>query len=293
MNLKVGLVTILFNSDDVLDDFFSSVSKQTFKSYKLYVVDNSANEKTDRILEDCLKKYPVSEYEYINTRGNIGVAAGNNIGIKKALQDGCSHVLILNNDIVISQDHNFERMAELSKKESLITTKIFYFDSRKIWMAGGFLNHNKGLGVHYGMRQEDHPKYNIEKYVTYAPTCYLWVSAEVFSRIGFMDEKYFAYYDDTDFVLRAVIAGYKIWYEPSLDILHKVSSSSGGDNSPFYIFYGNRNKIYFIRKNYSGIRKLYLLIYTILTRSVMYLRFDKVGKQKLVKGIKEGFRIPL
>jgi GT2 family glycosyltransferase len=143
------------------------------------------------------------------------------------------------------------------------------------------------------MSKLDAPEFNIPKYITYAPTCFLYVDASVFEEIGFMDEKYFAYYDDTDFVLRAIRKGIKMWYEPSVYLLHKVSTSSGGDTSPFYIYYGNRNKIYFIRKNFKGIKKLFLLFYAMLTRTVFYLKFDKVGKKNLIKGIKDGFKISL
>jgi GT2 family glycosyltransferase len=56
---------------------------------------------------------------------------------------------------------------------------------------------------------------------------------KVIEEIGLMDEKYFAYYDDTDFVLRAIRKGYKLWYEPTIQINHKVSSSSGEIYPPF------------------------------------------------------------
>ena len=120
----------------------------------------------------------------------------------------------------------------------------------------------------------------------------------MFSNICFLcmliiDEKYFAYYDDTDFVYRACRNGYKLYYEPSATILHKVSSSSGGDNSLFYVYYANRNKIYFIRKNYKGIRKYIALSYALLSRSFFYIRFDKERKAKLLQAIKEGFKMPL
>ncbi|MFM7683059.1 MAG: glycosyltransferase family 2 protein, partial [Bacteroidota bacterium] len=130
-------------------------------------------------------------------------------------------------------------------------------------------------------------------HVTYAPTCFLWVRAEVFDKIGLMDEKYFAYYDDTDFALRAIRSGYTIWYESNLVLFHKVSSSSGGDYSPFYIYFSNRNKIYYIKKNYSGLYKYYLLLYTLLSRCFYLFKYNKLGREKMIKGIKDGFLMSL
>ena len=289
----LALVTVLYNSNDVLDDFFKSISIQSFHDYRLYLVDNSSSALSDETIATCTQKYSLNAITYINTKGNIGVAAGNNLGIKQALKDGCSHLLLLNNDILIEQENMFESMMEISKKEDIITPKIFYFDTRKIWMAGGYMDYRRALGVHYGMNQEDGPKYNTAKHITYAPTCFLLVKSEVFNQVGYLDEKYFAYYDDTDFVLRALKSGYQLWYEPTLYLFHKVSSSSGGDNSPFYIYYGNRNKIYFIRKNFKGFSKVLKLLYTLLSRIAFYFKYDKQGKKKLIQSIKDGFQMKL
>lgn len=287
----IGLVTVLFRSDEVLPDFFKSISRQTHKDYILYLVDNSESATTDAIISQCLKEYPVTAYRHIKTGGNIGVAAGNNTGIKLSIGDNCSHVLILNNDIEIEQDFMFSKLLSLADAgESMIVPKIYYYDEKKIWMAGGYMDRWRGIGVHYGYNKKDEPKYNIAKHVTYSPTCFMLVKKEVFDATGIMDEKYFAYYDDTDFVLRATKLGYKIWYEPSLELLHKVSSSVG-TNSPFYVYYSNRNKIYFIRKNFKGLQRYFALLYTLISRIAFWLAFDKARKQKLVQGLKDGFKM--
>lgn len=288
---KIGLVTVLFRSDEVLPDFFKSISRQTHKDYILYLVDNSESATTDAIISQCLKEYPVTAYRHIKTGGNIGVAAGNNTGIKLSIADNCSHVLILNNDIEIEQDFMFSKLLSLADAgESMIVPKIYYYDEKKIWMAGGYMDRWRGIGVHYGYNKKDEPKYNIAKHVNYSPTCFMLIKREVFDTTGIMDEKYFAYYDDTDFVLRATKLGYKIWYEPSLELLHKVSSSVG-TNSPFYVYYSNRNKIYFIRKNFKGLQRYFALLYTLISRIAFWLGFDKARKQKLVQGLKDGFKM--
>ena len=172
----------------------------------------------------------------------------------------------------------------------MIVPKIYYHDEKKIWMAGGYMDRWRALGVHYGYNKKDEPKYNVAKHVTYSPTCFMLIKREVFDTTGIMDEKYFAYYDDTDFVLRATRLGYKIWYEPSLELLHKVSSSVG-TNSTFYVYYSNRNKIYFIRKNFKGPQRYFALLYTLISRIAFWLGFDKARKQKLVQGLKDGFKM--
>lgn len=290
---KIGLVTVLFKSDEVLPGFFKSIAKQTYKEYILYLVDNSVNPTSDKIIENCLAENSITEYRHIKNSENLGVAEGNNIGIRQALADDCSHILLLNNDIELEQDHVFNTMLSFCEKgEKIIVPKIFYYDTRKIWMAGGYMNKWRALGIHYGDGKSDAPEYNIAKYITYAPTCFMLIESSVFKTVGMMDEKYFAYYDDTDFVFRALKAGYNMYYEPAITVLHKVSSSTGGD-STFYIYYSNRNKIYFSRKNLKGIVKYFALLYSLFTRIFYYIRFDEAQRKKLVQALKDGFKIPV
>lgn len=292
---KTGLVTVLYNSDNVLEGFFKSISNQSYRDYILYLVDNSVNDSTNSLIAKLVQEYPVTEYRHIKSDGNTGVAAGNNTGIRKSLADGCEYVLLLNNDIEIDQKDAFEKLVSICevKGEKLAVPKIYYYDTRKLWMAGGYMDTWRALGVHSGYKKSDEVKYNLPKYITYAPTCFMLIAKEVFEKLGMMDEKYFAYYDDTDFVFRAIRADIKLFYEPSVSILHKVSSSGGGDVSSFYIYYSNRNKIYFIRKNLRGIKRLFALSYTMLSRLVFWFRFNRSGKKDLIRGLKDGCRMKI
>jgi GT2 family glycosyltransferase len=292
---RLGLVTVLYNSDEVLEGFLKSISSQLFTDYILYLVDNSANEKTDILLEQLLTRYPVTAYQHLKSAANIGVAAGNNAGIQAALAANCTHVILLNNDIETEQPTVFSVILATSTEKggAMVVPKILYYDSRKIWMAGGYMDNVRALGVHAGINKIDEANYNKARYITYAPTCFMLIPSPIFDRIGFMDEKYFAYCDDTDFVYRALKNNCKLFYQPTISILHKVSSSSGGDNSLFYIYYSNRNKIYFIRKNYKGLRRFFSICYMLASRIFFYLRFDSLRKKKLVQAIKDGFALPL
>ena len=62
------------------------------------------------------------------------------------------------------------------------------------------------------MDEMDAGQYEKKEFTGYAPTCFMLVEAAVFERIGFMDERYFVYYDDTDFVWRAVKLGTELCY---------------------------------------------------------------------------------
>jgi GT2 family glycosyltransferase len=290
---KIGLVTVLYKSDDVLTDFFKSLSNQTYKDYHLYLINNSPSDFSDKLIENLVEEYPVSAYTYIKNTDNFGVAKGNNQGIEMALADNADYVLLLNNDIEFTQTYLLEQIVHYSIQngEHLVIPKIFYHGTRRIWMAGGKLLKNKGITKHFGIGKLDEPKYNIKGYFEYAPTCFMLISKTVFEKIGLMDEKYFVYYDDTDFIYRAIKDGFKIFYVPELEVFHKVSYITGGGKSLFGIYYGNRNRIYFISKNFQGINYLISMLYTTFTFVIKLLIYKKEHRKFLIKGTKEGWKL--
>ena len=253
---KIGLVTITYNSDSVLRDFLDSTLKQSFQNFIIYIIDNNSQDKTFNILEE----YSDDRIVLIKNSKNVGVAKANNQGIKLALKDGCSQVLIINNDIEF-EEHLFQKMLNIQKENncSLVVPKMMYFDNpNHIWYAGSDFVKTKGfLPIHKGMRQKDEGKFDGVFQVEYAPTCCLLVKKQVFEDVGFMDEKYFVYFDDTDFSYRVLIDGrHKLFYFSDVKFYHKVGSLTKSvdiDNkkeyrSEFFIKQNTRNHIYFLKK---------------------------------------------
>jgi hypothetical protein len=290
---KLGLVTVLYKSDSVLEGFFASISRQTYRDYHLYLIDNTPADSTRQLIDQLSRRYPVTAYTHIENAANIGVAAGNNQGIKLSIADNCSHTILLNNDIEFDQDHLFASILAraVNQGEQLIIPKILYHDTRKIWMAGGHLLKQKGIVFHVGDHQPDGNQYNTPARFTYAPTCFMLIDNRVFAAVGIMDESYFVYYDDTDFVYRASLKGYTIYYMPELVVLHKVSSLTGGGESLVSIYYNTRNRIYFIRKNFPPVKQIIPLVYTLVTRGIRWFLYDKQQARKLVQGIGDGFKM--
>lgn len=290
---KVGLVTVLYGSDNVLDGFLKSLSVQTFTDYHLYLIDNATNDNTNKLLKDLTSKYSITNYTHVKNTANAGVARGNNQGIELSINEGSTYTLLLNNDIEFLQPELLTDMvlhAE-TRAESIIIPKIYFYDNKKIWMAGGAFAMYKGLTTHIGEGDDDGPIYNEEKYFDYAPTCFMLIDNQVFKKAGLMDEKYFVYYDDTDFMYRVYQCGYKVKLLPLLHVYHKVSTSTGGKTSPFTIFYGTRNRIYFIRKNLKGLEYFCSLGFTICSRLLRFSQFDSEQRAQIIRGVREGFKL--
>lgn len=288
---KIGLVTVLYNGIEVLEDFFVSLNNQTYKNFTLYVIDNSPDDNT---LNEAIKlsnKFNIDSV-FINNNDNCGVAKGNNQGIEKILENDCEYVLLLNNDIEFSEN-TIEDLVNYSVENdiSIIVPKIYYHNTNKIWMAGGYISNFRGTTPHRGELEEDQGQYENIEYINYAPTCFMLLNKKVFNEVGLMDEKYFVYYDDSDFIYRANKQGYKILYFPKAIVSHKVSISTGGSESLFSIYYATRNRIYFIKKNFSLIYKFIALSYFFFSRIAKYFIYNKEQKKTLIKAVVDSFKL--
>lgn len=288
---KIGLVTVLYQSDEVLPDFFQSLAIQSFQDYHLYIIDNSTNPHSQRLIDELHDRYPMINYTYVGNLGNRGVAEGNNQGIQLAIDAGCSHTLLLNNDIVFRQMHLLQDIYQraLDSGDKLVVPKILFYGTDKIWMAGGRLDKWRGSTAHVGGLENDGPEYQVAGYFNYAPTCFMLIDNVLFEEIGMMDPVYFVYFDDTDFVYRATKRGYKVYLMPELIVFHKESASTGGVDSPFFAYYFNRNRLLFIRKNFHGFYKLLALGITSLANLRKLLLYGKENRKILLKAVKDGF----
>ena len=289
---KIGIVTVLYNSDEVLPGFFASLAKQEGIQYRLYVIDNGTTDSGTRLSEALSAEYDIDAVCVFNN-ANVGVAKGNNQGIELALRDGCTQVLLANNDTEFESTTILDLWKMLDGgREQVVTPKIYYYEGeRLIWYGGGHINAWLMRTPHYGDGETDRGQLDHQQYVHYAPTCFMLLTRAVFEQIGFMDERYFVYSDDTDFVWRMHRHGLRIRYAPGVHVLHKISSSTGGGLSPFSLYYTNRNRIFFIRKNLRGMQKLVALVYVLLTRLPRLGLLPKNLSERGWAGIREGFTL--
>lgn len=257
-NSKIGIVTVLYQSETVLPDFFDSLAKQTHKHFILYVIDNKSPDNSLNLARKLATEVSF-QTEIIANDDNYGIAKGNNIGIQKALEDCCDFILLSNNDVVFGKDTIEVLLAGAEKqKADMAVPKIYFWRTNQLWLAGGGHYWYNGWSKHFGYMQEDTGQYNTPKSVVYSPTCFMLIRNEVFDKVGLMDEKYFVYWDDTDFVYRAIHKKQILWYLPQSLIYHKESTSTG-KQSDFSMYYQYRNFVYFTCKNRPFLLALYYI----------------------------------
>ncbi|NYB51991.1 MAG: glycosyltransferase family 2 protein [Methanobacteriaceae archaeon] len=188
----------------------------------------------------------------IKNKKNYGFAEGNNIGIRFSLKNlEPEYVLLLNNDTVVGKNflNELVKVGEKEEEIGILGPKIYiYHQPNVIWSAGCKISWKLCRGVQIGTKQSDHGQFDEQKKVEYVSGSAFLIKTEVIHKIGLMDEKYFLYFEESDWTLRANQAGYESLYVPSAHVWHKVSQSGGGISKPAGLYYITRNRWIFMKK---------------------------------------------
>jgi len=236
------------------------------------VVDNGSTDD----MQDKLSNYklPNMSYKFIETNLNLGYAGGNNVGLKYAFNEGSDYAILLNNDVILPKDILIKlvSIAEKDQKIGLLAPKMYFakgYEFRKdrykkedigkvIWYAGGFIDWDNVYSNHRGVDEVDRGQYDKQEIVDAANGACLLIRREVICDIGYLRGKYFMYWEDADYCMRAKIAGWKVVYTPKTCLWHKVSASSGiGSNLNDYFL--TRNRLDFGLKYASLKTKMFLI----------------------------------
>jgi GT2 family glycosyltransferase len=227
---SIAIIVLNWNGRDLTLDCLRSLEAVSTPGLRTILVDNAS---TDGSVDAVRQRYG-DRITVIVNEDNLGFAAGNNVGIRRALGGGADFILLLNNDTVVAPDfvdHLLRPM--LSTPEIGITApKIYYAEPKdRIWFAGGEISMWRGVARHTGIRETDRGQYDTERDIDYATGCAFLARGSVFAKIGDLDPGYRAYFEDADFCVRARESGYRIRYIPSAHVWHRISASTGGQLS--------------------------------------------------------------
>jgi GT2 family glycosyltransferase len=200
----------------------------------------------------------------VKTGGNLGFAGGNNVALRWILKQQLesSYVWLLNNDTVIEPDCLTEMVQHLQEKEqtgkytcgSLVK---FYQKPNIIQALGGArFNYHTATGSEtLGRFLGDDTPINhaeVEASLDYITGCSWLIPADFLKTIGVMEDRYFLYYEEIDWIQRSKHT-YGITYAPKAIVYHKEGGSIGSktmNRAPSILaeFYMARNKIEFMKK---------------------------------------------
>lgn len=98
---------------------------------------------------------------------------------------------------------------------------------------------------------------------------------EIFEKIGYFDKLHFAYLEDLDIGYRANLYGYRNYYEPSAQVIHYGSASSGSRYNAFKTELAAANNLYVIGKNMPLLQLIWNLPFLLPGFFIKFLFFCK------------------
>ncbi len=256
---KVFISIINFNGKKNTRECLKSIDNlnMTGVDLNVVVIDNASKEKLD-LEENFLKN---ASLKIILSEKNLGFSGGHNLGINYALSKMADYIVILNNDTILDKNLVYELLNAFDNDSSvgIVSPKIYFakgYEFHKnryknedighvLWYAGGDMDWDNVIGKHIGVDEVDKGQYGKEKEIDFSSGCCMAIKKEVFEKVGFLNEKYFLYYEDNDYSQRAKRKRYKVIYTPKAILWHKNAGSAGGSGSNLQDYYITRNRLLF------------------------------------------------
>ena len=117
----------------------------------------------------------------------------------------------------------------------------------------------------------------------------MMIRHKVIDQIGYLDELFFAYQEDTDYCRRARLAGWKVFYDPSAQIIH-YGGEGGSNVQPFRsIIEWHRSYYLYYRKHFA---RDYLFVFNAIYYMGMLIKlelslFSNLFRKKKVVGTRK------
>ena len=272
---KLFVIILNYNGKDTIKNCLDSVFCSNYPDFETVVVDNNSKDGSFEIAKNSFPKF-----HFIKNKNNDGFAAGNNVGIRFALEKMADYVFLLNNDAVLEKDTLSKLIRFAENSEAGIFSPVILNRKKEIWFSGGTIKWSKMRAVHSGKRPEKKVPYKTE----YVTGCACLIKKEVFKKTGLFSEDYFLYYEDTDFCIRARKEGFKCMVVPNSKIIHFEKSESDLSNKIYWLVLSG---LIFFRKNTPKSIKA-------VTGSYLYLRkmknmIDTMNNKKYSEIVKKAY----
>jgi hypothetical protein len=211
------------------------------------------------------------------------------------MDHGSAAALIINNDTVVDQGMlvTLGSAAIEHPEAGILGPAIYYMQPPdRIWRLGD--RDYRWLPI--PLRIPDREAADELLFASYGTGCGMLVRRTVIESIGYLDERFFMYYEDADYCRRATQAGFRIMCVPAARMWHKGSASAGQDE-PNQVFWRARGQAIFYRRHaHRGYRALahgFVFAKTV----AFWLRFCVRGQwahaHALLQGTWAGYTMPL
>jgi len=237
----ISIIIVNFNGLRFLEPCLSSLTTQSFRNFEIIIVDNHSSDGSARYLRE---HFPL--ITLIETVKNLGFAGGTNTGIRASHGD---FILTLNNDTITDPQfiENLARPMTSDPHLGMCASKMVFPDGRINSTA--ICISRSGAAWDRGMGELDHGQYDEPEEIFGPCAGAALYRRTMLDEIGLFDEDFFLFMEDVDLAFRAQLSGWKCIYVPTARVVH-IHGGTAGFKSDISIYYGNRNLVWYVVKNF-------------------------------------------
>ncbi len=273
-----------------------SLQKSDYPGVDIVIVDNGSEHNEAQRLAETFPTVQV-----LANPENRGFAGGCNDGMQSNHFPTPEYYLLLNNDAAVAPDA-ITKLVEALHADSqvgIVGATVYVDQSDRVYcQAGGYAKlwrDNFRLIGRNRTKKTLLPAAQVRQSLGYISGCCLLIRHTVCQQVGYFDEHYFAYFEETDLCRRAQRAGWKLDYAPKAVARHRVAATTKY-LSATYLYYMLRNKLLFARSSLSSSTFLLYFMVVYAPRNIvgylyLSLRRNRSANAKTIYGaVRDGLQ---
>lgn len=250
--MRVSAVVLSFNSVAVLEGAVSSLAmdlSDSIEEDEIWVVDNGSTDGSPKLLRALEQKHG-GLVKGIYLDQNLGTTVSRNMALRRATG---RLLLIMDSDVEVSAG-TVDRLITVCDSQptcGIVAPRLHYPSGRVQLSTDCFPTVGRKLWRLAALRKIEQtlPREEQTKAVDYAISAFWLFRRNVLDRVGYLDEEIFYSPEDVDYCLRVWQAGYQVWLEPSVSVLHRAQELSRGWGSPGFTMSHALGLLYLFRKH--------------------------------------------
>jgi len=219
---RVSVVVLTWNGIEFTKPCLESVLKHTDPAKAdVIVVDNGSTDGTVEYLSGLPRIITLFNGE------NLGFVRGNNAALK--LIDPSHDVILLNNDTEIDDPDWIDKLRATAYSRDdvgVVGCRIRRLVGDMLQHAGTYIPDRSFWGQQLGSGEKDINQYPYDREVEGVVFACVYIRRSTMDAIGFLDEDFFSYYEDSDYCFKAWQAGFRVMNCGSLTVRHREHGST-------------------------------------------------------------------
>ncbi len=242
-----AVFTIILNTNRREDTLacLASLAAGTRPNHTIIVLDNASS---DGSVAAIRAAFPA--VQIIELTDNRGYAGNNNVGIAAAMEQGADWVFVLNEDTLLAPDclEQLVAVGEGDPRIGIVGPMVYHYDAQQVIQSAGGILGPHWDSIHLGQDEPDRGQFAAPHQVEWISGCGILVRRAAIEAVGAIDERYFYFWEETEWCIRIGRAGWQVLHVPAAKMWHKGVTLDYRPK-PSVTYYAARNRLLTMAKH--------------------------------------------